>query len=130
MRYKLKTAAMAVWGAVALANQVEATTSVANPTVTPSAGGFTWSYDATHSNGQLRADDPALITIYDFKGYIAGTAFAPLGWSFSSAGLGVTPADLAPIETLFDDPAVPNLTWTYTDSAVSDAKTTLHLLGS
>jgi hypothetical protein len=49
-------------------------------------------------------------TIYDFKGYVPGSESAPAGWTFSSANTGSTPAGLLP----GDNPALPNLTWTYT----------------
>jgi len=49
-------------------------------------------------------------TVYDFAGYIPGSASAVEGFSFSSAGLGRTSSNLTPI----DNPAIGNLTWTYT----------------
>ncbi|UCF94222.1 MAG: PEP-CTERM sorting domain-containing protein [Desulfobacterales bacterium] len=86
------------------------------PTITPSAGGFLWSYDVNHTNGVVvggssfgtDANAGSFITIYDFAGF-TGTTSAPAGWSFSSALLGVTPQGIG----VNDDPTVPNLTWLY-----------------
>jgi PEP-CTERM motif-containing protein len=53
--------------------------------------------------------DGDYFTIYDFKGYAPGLNAQPAGWSLGSAMTGVTPPHLAP----GDDPAIPNLTFTY-----------------
>jgi hypothetical protein len=49
-------------------------------------------------------------TIYDFGSFTAGSNLQPLGWTFSSALTGITPALVLPT----DNPALLNLTWTYT----------------
>lgn len=49
-------------------------------------------------------------TIYDFAGYVPGTAAGPDGWAFSLSNVGPTPELTDPA----DDPGVPNLSWTYT----------------
>ena len=90
------------------------------PTITPSAGGFRWSYVVTHTNGVVVGGSDfgtvpptagSFFTIYDFAGFIPGSAFQPPGWTFSSALVGVTPATTI----VTDDPTAPNLTWLYTD---------------
>lgn len=49
-------------------------------------------------------------TIYDFAGYIPNSNTQPSSFSFSTAPTGLTPSHVTPN----DDPALPNLTWTYT----------------
>ncbi len=60
------------------------------------------------TDSQLKAGN--YFTIYDFAGYIPGSEAAPDGWKFGLANVGPTPAATDPQ----DDPAVPNLSWTYT----------------
>ncbi|CAN5597477.1 hypothetical protein BH20VER1_BH20VER1_10080 [soil metagenome] len=48
-------------------------------------------------------------TIYDFAGFVPGSATQPAGWLFSSSLIGVTPPTVLPN----DDPGIFNLTWTY-----------------
>ena len=76
--------------------------------VTPTGPNFTWDYTGIVTNNQtVNAGD--FFTIYDFGGYVAGSAVAPLGWSVSVQLLGITPSDVIPA----DDPSLFNLTWTY-----------------
>ena len=53
-------------------------------------------------------------TIYDFHGYIAGSAFAPVDWSISEQMTGITPGGVDPGAFSGDDPTVINLTFEYT----------------
>src|ERR1041385_6911732 len=83
---------------------------------TPSGSNFLWSYTATLTSEQfLKAstgpkDPGSYFTIYDFAGYVSGSATTPnANWVFSSANLGVTPGDVSVI----DNPLLPNLTWKY-----------------
>src|SRR6478672_8161724 len=74
----------------------------------PSAvsGGFLWQYDAQLTQQQfLKSGD--FFTIFDFNGYVSGSATAPINWVFSSANTGVLPAGL----TIPDNASIPNLTW-------------------
>lgn len=72
---------------------------------------YLWSYSVTLQSGyQLRNGD--FFTIYDFAGYIPGTAsiLSFVGpWSISVSNVGTTPPSVVP----FDDPNIPNLTFTY-----------------
>ncbi len=68
---------------------------------------FTYSVDL-QSKGVLQPGD--FFTIYDFAGRVDGTELQPANFHFSSATSGPTPAQV----TAKDDPAVSNLTWTYT----------------
>ena len=57
-------------------------------------------------------------TIYDFAGYVPGSERAPDGWSFGLANVGPTPIETDPV----DDPAKPNLSWTYSGPVVEGGK--------
>jgi hypothetical protein len=79
-------------------------------------GTFTWDYDA-ELNAAQNVVNGDFFTIYDFAGFVPGSALAPSSaWSFSSASMGVTPTPLLPLINLpggIPDTALPNLTWTY-----------------
>lgn len=74
-------------------------------------GPFTFSYTASIPVGdQINAGD--FFRIYDFAGYIAGSIAAPAGWSTSIALVNPTPPPNV-ILSHGDDPAIPNLIFTY-----------------
>ena len=94
------------------------------------AGVFEWQYVASVSAGETvqslgaipgAAPDGTLasnltkdfFTIYDFSGYIPGSAQAPTGWVFQSLLAGSTPTNVLPI----DSAVSPNLTWYYNTGA-------------
>jgi hypothetical protein len=84
------------------------------PTLSPSApaptvGGFTWNYSVNVTLDQ-RVTTGDFFTIYDFGSFTDGSNLQPLGWTFSSALTGITPSQVLPT----DNPALLNLTWTYT----------------
>jgi hypothetical protein len=84
--------------------------------VTPDGPNFRWTYEADLTNDE-RLDltkNVAFFTIYDFVGLVPGTNMQPMNWMFSSALTGITPPKTLPT----DDPAIPNLTWTYTGPIV------------
>jgi len=84
--------------------------------VTPSGSNFTFSYNLDVAGAaRLRAGD--WFTIYDFNGYVAGSAFAPAAdWSISVQGTGITPVGVTPP---VDNPAIMNITFTYTGPMVN-----------
>lgn len=91
--------------------------------VTPTGSNFTWDYTGiVTSNQTVNAGD--YFTIYDFGGYVAGSAVAPAGWTVSVSLLGLTPSDVLPA----DDPSLFNLTWTYvgTNPIVGDSSLGAH----
>jgi hypothetical protein len=102
---------------------LSASTAFANtitPTPTPvigplSGGSYVWTYNVT-TDGNSTVELTDFFTIYDFQGFVAGSATNPAGWTFSSANTGACPADLTVICALQlgDDPLLPNLTWTRT----------------
>jgi hypothetical protein len=90
----------------------------------PSAvsGGFLWQYDAQLTQQQfLKSGD--FFTIFDFNGYVPGSATAPINWVFSSANIGVLPAGL----TIPDNASIRNLTWQYTGPTTGNGPTDLGL---
>jgi hypothetical protein len=80
------------------------------------AGPFTYSYTATIPAGdQIAAGD--FFRIYDFNGYVAGSITAPnADWTASVASSNPTPPPNV-ILSHGDDPAIPNLVFTYTGAA-------------
>src|SRR2546425_8928523 len=91
--------------------------------VTPSLvipGDFLWSYHADlHESQRLDASlsYSDFFTIYDFAGYVPGSATAPAGWIVSSSNVGLTPSGANPFPPA-DDPGIPNLTWTFNDATI------------
>jgi len=86
-----------------------------DPTSPTGAGPFTYSYTATIPVGdQIAAGD--FFRIYDFNGYVAGSIAAPAGWTASVATSNPTPPPNV-ILSHGDDPAIPNLIFTYTGAA-------------
>jgi hypothetical protein len=88
-------------------------------TVYTSNTGGVYDYSVSYSSigGILQLQAGNFFTIYDFRGYIPGSETTLANWSFSSANLGVTPVSITPPNG--DDPAIPNLTWTYTGPTIT-----------
>jgi len=90
--------------------------------VQPEAGNFRWTYSVVlPTDMQLQAGN--YFTIYDFGGYVAGSATvsspfppdaAPL-WTASTSKVGPTPNLLNPQ----DDPNIDNVTWTYNGPTIN-----------
>jgi len=111
----VKGLALAAVAALALAGgEARAGFTVTLDTVT-GAGPFTYSYSATIApDDEVRTGD--FFRIYDFAGYVAGSAVAPAGWTAAVANLNPTPPPNV-ILSHGDDAATPNLTFTYTGAA-------------
>ena len=78
-------------------------------TVQPDAGNFRWTY-AIVLPTDMKLQSGNYFTVYDFGGYIPGTAAGPdANWSVSVQNTGVTDPLLNPI----DDAALPNLVFRY-----------------
>lgn len=83
--------------------------------------GCDYSYTASlHDDAMLTADQSEhdeYFTLYDFNGYIGGSAAAPGSglWTISEQNSGVTPSDIRGEN--FDDPSVVNVTFTYIGNA-------------
>jgi len=100
--------AAALGGFAAFGSSARAGLLPINTTVTPNAGSFRWTYAIVlPTDVQIRSGD--YFTIYDFAGYVSGSESSPADWNFSTSSTGTTPAGVLPV----DNPALPNLTWTY-----------------
>jgi len=86
-------------------------------TTTPEAGNYRWTY-AIVLPTDMKLQSGNFFTVYDFNGYVAGSAEAPAGWALSVSKLGPTPDRLNPQ----DDPALDNLTWKYTGSTIESGQ--------
>jgi len=104
------------------------TTQAEHHTITPSvvstsAPGI-WTYTADLSSGQVNNGDG--FTIFDFGGYVAGSIFAPSGWSatvaLTGSVLGVTPPS-----GYVDDPTLLNLEFTRTGGLIGPTNSVLNL---
>lgn len=97
--------------------------------VAPSGGNFLWSYDVALAfdqnavGGSAQSANPVLpsasvgdfVTIYDFRGFVSGSCFAPGGWTCQTQALGFTPNTQTPA----DSPSLTNLTFTRTGSTLN-----------
>jgi hypothetical protein len=87
--------------------------------VIPESGMYRFTYAIVlPTDAVLRPGD--YFTIYNFDGYVPGTEMASgsiysADWTFSSSGVGPTPPGVLPE----DDPAIPNLSWTYTGAEIN-----------
>lgn len=93
-----------------------------DPVVTPSGSNFLWRYAVTIDNLEEinTALNPSFATLYDLNGLVPGSAaytnnVATLTDVVSQQNVGITPATQNPT----DNPAVPNVTVTYTGTAPS-----------
>ena len=83
-------------------------------TVTPEAGNFRWTY-AIVLPTDMKLQSGNYFTVYDFAGYVPGTAAGPdATWSVTVQNTGVTDPLLNPT----DNPAIPNLVFRYTGPTV------------
>ncbi len=98
-------------------------------TVQPEAGNFRWTYSVVLPT-DMKLQSGNYFTIYDFAGYQSGSgsvsstspdpSFSQY-WTMTSAPLGPTPDRLNPQ----DDPAIANLTFTYTGPMIPSGQLTL-----
>ena len=120
------TAAIALTASV---NSAQAGLLPVSVTVQPEAGNFSWTYSVVlPTNVSLQAGD--YFTIYDFAGYIKGSATVTSAypsasnasnWSVAVNAIGVTPPHLNPV----DNPSIPSLTWTYNGPTIPTGQVTL-----
>jgi len=76
--------------------------------VTPVGTNFEFSYNVEiPANTRVNTGD--YFTIYDFNGYVAGSAFAPVGWDISIQPTGID----VPGQTGITDTGIDNITFTY-----------------
>jgi VPDSG-CTERM motif len=88
-------------------------------TITPSVASINspgvWSYDAKLTSGGVWNGDG--FTIFDFGGYVAGSIFAPAGWTATTALTGSV-LNVAPPVGYVDDPTLVNLEFTRTGGTI------------
>ena len=92
------------------------------PTIGPLIGGsYLWSYTVT-LEGDSTIETGDFFTILDFTGLVAGSQNVVAGWSASSSNTGLCPTTAGGFQVacnFFDDPLVPNLTWTRTGASIT-----------
>jgi PEP-CTERM motif len=99
--------------AVAISSTASAGIIPASVTIQPEAGNFRWTYAIVlPTDMKLQAGD--YFTIYDFGGFVPGSATAPDGWTFESAATGPIPDGLNPL----DDAGIDNLTFRYNGETI------------
>ena len=86
-------------------------------------GPYTFNYTATIATGDSIVAGN-FFRVYDFFGYVPGSITAPADWVASTALSNPTPPPNV-LVPLGDDPAVPNLIWTYTGNAALIGPTTI-----
>ena len=105
-----------IWGLLALAliGPAQAGMIPAAVTVPPSGGAFQYAYHIElPSDYKVQTGD--FFTIYDFNGLVPGTNLQPAGWSLTTSLLGPNPPHILPA----DNPAILNLTWTYSGATIN-----------
>ena len=97
--------------------------------VAPSGGNFLWTYDIglafdqNANGGSAQTVNPVppsasvgdFLTIYDFRGFVSSSCFAPAGWTCQTQVLGFTPNTQTPA----DSASLTNLTFTRTGSTIT-----------
>ena len=93
-----------------------------------SHSGDTYTYEAEQVAApgvKVRVETGDFFTIYDFAGYIAGSATDVGDWKFSTANDGPDGIYQGPT----DNPSLPNLTWTYQGTGLAQVENGSLLLG-
>lgn len=120
---RLFTAAAAI---VVSAGSADAGLLPVSVTVQPEAGNFRWTYSVVLPT-DMKLQAGSYFTIYDFAGYVDGSAsvsgtspdssFAQY-WTLSTSLVGPTPDRLNPL----DDPNIANLTFTYNGPTIPEGQ--------
>jgi hypothetical protein len=91
-------------------------------------GSMTYHFAVTTDQGEtLMPGEPKatsdFVTVYNFYGWVDGSAKSPDGWEFSSEEFGRTPTwNGYPLVLPVDVPGTPNLTWTVTKPVAAGAQ--------
>lgn len=112
LRSRASIGALLSAAALLVGNAVKADIIPVFNAITPVTGGYEFSYTASVASGS-RVNTGDYFTIYDFNGYVAGSAFAPALWSITVGATGITPAG----QLVTDSPTVLNITFTYTGAS-------------
>jgi len=110
----LFVAALAV-GAFLAANgqNAHAGYNVTLGSIAPAGSNFTYTYNASITANQEQVVAGNFFRIYDFAGYVPGSAAAPANWAIAVANVNPTPPPNV-ILLHGDDPSISNITFTYT----------------
>jgi len=90
-------------------------------------GSMTYHFAITTDPGETLSPGEAktaadFVTVYNFYGFVEGSAKSPAGWEFSSEQFGRTPMlNGYPLVLPVDVPNTPNLTWTATKPVAAGA---------
>jgi hypothetical protein len=110
----LFAAALAVCGLVAASGQqAHAGYNVTLGSISPAGSNFTYTYNASITANQEEIVAGNFFRIFDFSGYVPGSATAPANWTISVANSNPTPPPNVILQH-GDDPNIPNITFTYT----------------
>ncbi len=103
-KFGLATALFGAFGATAQAGLLPL-----SATVIPDGSNYRYTYGVMlTSNSTLQTGDN--FVVYDFAGFLSGSADQPAGFAFQAMNTGGNPGRTVPN----DDPNLPNLVWTYT----------------
>ena len=83
----------------------------------PYTGDFLWTYSASIASTDTIAASPGgnhFFQLYDFAGYVPGSATAPSGWTASAINFSPPPPPANIILLHGDSPTIPNLQFKYT----------------
>jgi hypothetical protein len=109
MALRLWKLGLAAGLAAALGGSAQAGLLPLTATAVPDGNNFRYTYGVMlTSNSTLQKGDQ--FAIYDFNGFIQGSNTQPTGFSFNTVLTGGNPGRTVPN----DNPAMPNLVWTYT----------------
>lgn len=108
----IKAAVAALFGLAAVAGSAEAgiiPVKVTAPLNAVTSTHFDWTYDVMLQSGsEVRTGD--YFTIYDFAGFVEGSAVMPTGWALTKSSLGRKEDNLTPN----DSPDIDNFWFQYT----------------
>jgi hypothetical protein len=111
MRKSLALGLLALAGTAFIA---QGSIGLQEPSIAGSNGNFTWNYSGTVFSGET-VTTGSFFTIYDFGSITPGSNSQPAGWTLSTNTTGITPIGTP---TVKDNPAIPNLTWTYNGPSI------------
>jgi hypothetical protein len=107
--------------------------------IAPSGGSFVWTYsiglaaDQNATGGAVQSVNPVpvtatgdFLTIYDFRGFVGGSCFAPTGWACQTQAIGFTPDTQTPA----DSAGLTNLSFTRTGTTINGPVTDLGDFGA
>ena len=125
---------------VGVQGPAEATLIPTLDSIAPSGGSFVWTYnialaaDQNATGGPSQSVNPVTVaagtgdflTVYDFRGFVGGTCFAPTGWACQTQAIGFTPDTQTPV----DNAGLTNLSFTRTGATLDGPMSDLGNFGA